>query len=185
MSKEYDNYLIEHRGNVERGYLWLKENLPELFDCLDRDIVNTIEMNCVYMHDLSKRDKDEYCAYDDYFYCKDNISDLEKNIIQQDFNVAWLHHIHKNPHHWQYWILNNDDPELGEMILSIPYEYIIEMICDWWSFSWKTGNLSEIFNWYNNHKDYIKMNSESRKIVEDILNKIKNKLVTSDNIENM
>ncbi len=45
---------------------------------------------------------------------------------------------------------------------------ILEMICDWWSFSWKTGNLYEIFNWYDAHKDYIKMHPKSRKKVETI-----------------
>ena len=35
-----------------------------------------------------------------------------------------------------------------ETILEMPYDYIIEMICDWWSFSWQSGNLYEIFKWY-------------------------------------
>ena len=50
------------------------------------------------------------------------------------------------------------------------------MICDWWSFSWRSGNLYEIFDWYSKHRDKIQMNVISRKIVEDILNKIHTKL---------
>nr|DAE02562.1 MAG TPA: hypothetical protein [Siphoviridae sp. ctmYS12] len=30
--------------------------------------------------------------------------------------------------------------------MDMPYNYIIEMICDWWAFSWNKGNLQEIFN---------------------------------------
>ena len=50
------------------------------------------------------------------------------------------------------------------------------MICDWWSFSWRSGNLYEIFDWYAKHRDGIQMNDTSRKIIEDILNKIRTKL---------
>ena len=57
----------------------------------------------------------------------------------------------------------------------MPFEYIIEMICDWWSFSWKSGNMTEIFDWYEKHKD-MKLNPETRKTVKDILAKMKQKL---------
>lgn len=82
----------------------------------------------------------------------------------------------KPPHHWQYWVLINDDPEEGEIVLEMPYCYILEMICDWWSFSWFKGNLLEIFSWYEEHKNYIKLHPNTRKLVEDILSRIQNKL---------
>ena len=78
-------------------------------------------------------------------------------------------HIHENPHHWQHWVLNNDEPEEGEVILEMDYIYIIEMICDWWAFSWQKGDLSEIFSWYDKHQKYIKLAPNTRKTVEDIL----------------
>ena len=62
----------------------------------------------------------------------------------------------------------------------MPYNYIVEMICDWWSFSWNSGDLYEIFNWYNEHKNYIKLSDKTRKTVEDILSKIKEKLEGND-----
>jgi len=60
--------------------------------------------------------------------------------------------------------------------IQIPKNYIIEMICDWWAFSWTKGNLNEIFNWYDEHKDNMLIHEQSRKDVEDLLNIIKNKL---------
>ena len=54
------------------------------------------------------------------------------------------------------------------------------MICDWWSFSWKTGNLMEIFNYYEQHKDKIKMNEFSRRHLEDILKQMREKLEASN-----
>jgi hypothetical protein len=50
------------------------------------------------------------------------------------------------------------------------------MICDWWAFSWSKGNLNEIFPWYEQRKNYIKLHPNSRKILESILGQIKIKL---------
>lgn len=168
MSAKYDEYIIEHKSNVIKAYDWLCKNLPEIFP--DEAVKSMVEWQCINAHDQSKYDKEEYDAYDKYFYGNRSYE------VVQNFNYAWLQHIHKNPHHWQHWILINDDSELGIVALEIPLNYIIEMICDWWSFSWRSGDLYEIFDWYAKHRDGIQMNNTSRKIVEDILNKIRTKL---------
>ena len=54
------------------------------------------------------------------------------------------------------------------------------MICDWWSFSWIKGDLYEIFEWYNRHKNYMKINHNSKEEIEDILGKIYEKLTKID-----
>lgn len=165
MSYKYDQYLAQHKANVEKGFRWLQRNLPELTEG------SGAEHNIIFVHDQSKKNPDEYDAYDRYFYGGNRSYSVVKN-----FRKAWLLHIHRNPHHWQYWVLINDDPEEGEICLEMPYEYIIEMFCDWWSFSWQKGNLFEIFVWYNEHGDYIKLHPDTRKIVEDILNRIRERL---------
>lgn len=115
--------------------------------------------------------------YDAYFY-----GGNRSYQVVRDYEYAWLLHIHRNPHHWQYYILHHDDPEEEETMLDMPYEYILEMICDWWSFSWSKENLYEIFNWYAEHKDYMKLSDKTRKTVEDILGKMRDKL-DEDNIQ--
>ena len=55
----------------------------------------------------------------------------------------------------------------------MPKVYILEMIADWWSFSWKSDNLEEIFDWYDKHKDKMLLHEKTRKLVEDILEAIK------------
>ena len=164
MSERYDNYIQEHKSNVIKGYNWLKGKLPDIFD---EDVLNECEHNIIYGHDASKTNPDEYNAYDAYFYG----GNRSFEVVDQ-FNRAWLLHIHRNPHHWQYWILRNDNPDEGEILIDMPDCYIIEMICDWWSFSWKQENLYEIFKWYEERKDYIKLSDYTRKKVEDILNKM-------------
>lgn len=167
MSKQYDQYLSTHITNVKKGYEWIKENLPEL---IAADKITDYDL-LIGLHDFSKTDVAEYGPYDAYFYGEEKTP----NVIE-DFNKAWLMHIHRNPHHWQHWILINDDPNEGEIIIEMPYHFIIEMICDWWSFSWSKGNLEEIFNWYESRKEYIKLHNNTRAIVEEILNMIREKI---------
>ena len=54
--------------------------------------------------------------------------------------------------------------------------YIIEMICDWWAFSWASNNLYEIFNWYKEHRDKQLMSLNKRMIVDTILDMMKEEL---------
>ena len=164
MSIQYDRYLESHIESVKQGFEWLRENLPDLIKDPRID-------ECVHFHDHTKTYPDEYEAYDAYFYGKN-----KSYKVVQDFREAWLMHIHRSPHHWQYWVLINDEPNEGMIVLDMPYHNIIEMICDWWSFSWRKGDLTEIFKWYDEHKDYIKLSDATRKKVEDILGKIKEKL---------
>lgn len=167
MSWQYDNYIDQHCDNVLKGFDWLKENLSELFVNYN---IGEIEWT-IWAHDESKKSSEEYDAYDKYFY-----GNNKSYAVVQDFNRAWLHHIHNNPHHWQYWILINDDPDSGSIVLDMPYKYIVEMICDWWAFSWTKGNLYEIFDWYDGRKHYIQLSPKTRKTVESILDKIRAKL---------
>lgn len=167
MSRDYDNYLQEHIENVQKGFRWMQEHLPSLI--LDEFDYS----NILYHHDNSKRQQKEYSAYDAYFYGRN-----KSYQVVEDYKYAWLHHIHNNPHHWQYWVLINDED--GTVALDMPYNYIIEMICDWWSFSWKSGNLRGIFSWYDEHKNNMILSDETRKTVDDILNKIEQYLNEQD-----
>lgn len=170
MSIEYDQYLNQHITNVDRAFVWLRFNLPEVADAADLTL-----SSFGYNHDSSKYSWEEYDAYDAYFYRPEKTKEVKDN-----FNKAWLHHIHVNPHHWQHWVLVNDDPNEGTIALDIPYKYVIEMICDWWSFSWANGNLYEIFDWYGSHKDHMILSKNTRDLVEDILSNIKTKLDAED-----
>lgn len=158
MSTEYSNYIMEHVANVEKAYIWLRE----------KEIISDELTTQINWHDVSKYLKDEYDAYDNYFYGKKT----EK--VKTEFNYAWLHHIHNNPHHWQHWVLVNDED--GTHALEMPREYVIEMICDWWAFSHKSGNLYEIFDWYKSHKENMILHEKTKKLIEEILDKIRQEL---------
>ena len=166
MSKQYDEYIEKHVANVKKGFEWLRENLPHLFSGVNMDEMSDI----IRAHDISKYTIEEYDAYDAYFYGKKHT----KKVLE-DFDKAWLHHIHHNKHHWQHWILVEDDAKDGMKILDMPYVHVIEMICDWWAFSWMKGELNEIFSWYAEHNN-IKFSEKTRAIVERILDQMKEKI---------
>jgi hypothetical protein len=163
MSTKYNNYIIEHVDNVKNAYFWLRDH--NIIDLKEASAEFLEQLN---LHDLSKYSSEEYSAYDDYFYG----TKTEK--VKKDFDYAWLHHIHENPHHWQHWVLANDDE--GSYALEMPKEFVYEMICDWWSFSHKTGNLYEIFDWYKAHTKKMILHEKTKKLVEEILDKIKKEL---------
>lgn len=162
--EEYNEYLEQHIGGVKKAFNWLIDN-----DILSVDDVTAAKAyKNINGHDGTKYSQEEYVQYAKYFY-GEQTEDVVKN-----FNYSWLHHIHTNPHHWQHWVLINDDD--GTVALDMPKEYIIEMICDWWAFSWKSGNLYEIFDWYDKHKDKIMISDKSSEIVDTLLQSIHNKL---------
>lgn len=151
-NSQYDEYLTGHISNVQKAYEYLKENILA---------INNKEIDeIISHHDASKYSEEEYDAYANYFYGDKN---------QEEFDKAWLHHQKANPHHWQYWVLINDED--GTYATPMDYKYIIEMICDWWSFSWSKNKLDEIFNWYKNQDNMI-LHDNTRKIVDNILNLI-------------
>ena len=177
MSIEYNDYIRTHCMNVSNGLQWMIDCLP-LKDLGYSDMDISWAVNHATMHDASKWSKEEYDPYDAYFY-----GGNRSNKVVSDFNYAWLRHIHHNPHHWQYWVLVNDDKENGSKALEIPGCYILEMLADWWSFSWKNDDLYEIFDWYDKHADYIQLHKLARARVEDTLNVLREKLDENDILE--
>lgn len=159
---EYEDYILTHVNDVVRAYYWLLSKFPNLFLGLDIDAL-TMQ---VESHDSSKWGTDEFYPYAEYFY-----GDSKTDRVKDAFNEAWLHHLHNNPHHWQHWVLINDDD--GTQALPMPITDIIEMICDHWSFSWKTGNLYEIFKWYDEHKATMILHDDTREFYESTLDMIK------------
>ena len=171
MLTKYYEYLESHIKGVKKAFEWLLENIPSICDEYDADELQDL----IRSHDRSKYQDAELYAYANYFYGEKTAE------VKKDFDYAWLHHQHNNPHHWQHWLLQNDED--GLKILEMPQQYLIEMICDWWAFSWVKGDLFEIFNWYEQNKKKIKLHETSRKFVEDTLDKIKKTLIETQDTD--
>lgn len=177
MSQQYDEYLHEHISNVRKALEWMIDHniVPAFVEINDGSSIaypcQVSVLGNAEDHDKSKFDDAEYGAYDDYFYGKEGKDEDDISVIDSAFDYAWLHHIHHNPHHWQYWVLVNDDDGKPKP-LEMPRIYVIEMIADWMSFSFKSGNLTEIFDWYDAHSEKMILHPNTRKLVEGMLNQM-------------
>ena len=150
MSKQYDEYLYNHIHAVKACMLMLHEEY-ELID-----------------HDISKYSEDEYYAYDNYFYPAENgIDDSDKEFTEKLFEYAWLHHQNTNRHHWQYWVLINDED--GIKPLNMPYVDVCEMVADWGSFAYQKKDGDELLKWYELHKEKMILHERTRKDVEELV----------------
>lgn len=167
MSKEYDDYLKSHIDAVRNAVDWMVENnVGDVRNLLGGLVAARLVSNA-RAHDESKFLIEEYGPYDAYFYGGRD---------EGAFDVAWLHHIHNNPHHWQHWLLFEDENDGKPKPLEMPKVYALEMVADWWSFSWRSGNLREVFGWYDEHKVRIVLHPCTRKYVESVLDEIGEKL---------
>ena len=82
-------------------------------------------------HDLSKFNPKEFLPYTKKFFLDRKIDSID----EMKWKFAWLHHQHKNKHHWEYWVV---DPN-QKLALPMPRKYLLEMVCDWRSFSRRWG----------------------------------------------
>ncbi len=162
LSLQYDEYLRTHLENVRNALNWMYEH--NIYEEADISLLGL-------KHDASKFTAEEYPAYDWYFYGNDDKTQEE---INKAFDYAWIHHIHNNQHHWQHWLLLNDDG--SSMALEMPARYVYEMIADWWSFSWKNDNLYEVFDFYESHRPKMILNANTAVLIEETLSKIREAL---------
>ena len=133
------------------------------------------------MHDLSKLRPSEFIPYANFFYGKkeDDISTKRDDTGYYKptdtgdaaFDYAWLLHQKRNKHHWQWWVLPEDDG--GVKVLEMAPKYRLEMLCDWIGagkaqgyFSPEEDPLRETRNWYKKNKDKMQLHPNTREWLE-------------------
>ena len=128
------------------------------------------------MHDISKFYPSEFIPYARYFYGEyqtseeifNNLPDggfpLSKEVVKRQFDFAWLKHQKRNPHHWQWWLLQNDTD--GFVALDMSDVYIKEMICDWIGAGKAITGKREYKEWYEKNKDKMIFSAGTKAKVE-------------------
>ena len=107
-------------------------------------------------HDDSKFSEEEFEPYAQRWF-----GDKKKTPEYED---AWVHHYMHNEHHPEFW--------LGE---DMPYIYILEMICDWGSFSIEKEDFKELSDFYYNKAENDpekNLSDATKEIIHDLLIKI-------------
>lgn len=97
-------------------------------------------------HDQSKFSPTEFGPYALHF-CGGGAPDL--------FAVAWLHHIHKNAHHWEHWLFPGNFTPKGSNVengaVEMPEHFVLEMVADW-------SGAGVVYTGTDDMSDWLKMN---------------------------
>jgi hypothetical protein len=127
-------------------------------------------------HDWSKFFPSEWMPYASYFYGeppartqsgRPNHELTEFQWRQESrarFNRAWLLHQHRNDHHWQHWVLRNDDGTTE--CLEMPSHVAKEMLADWMGAGRAITGKWECAEWYAKNRDKIQLHPETRAFIE-------------------
>ncbi len=137
------------------------------------------------VHDLSKLLPGEFIPYARHFYGSDshhkNGNRAPKGMqTGRDetgyykagdtgdlaFDFAWLLHQKRNRHHWQWWVLPEDDG--GIKVLDMPLRYRREMLADWRGAGRALGT-PNTWAWYAKNKDKMRLHPNTRYWIEAVL----------------
>jgi len=116
--------------------------------------VGNIPLWRLIVHDFSKFSLSEFFAYQKRF----TFNDCPK----EEWDRAWLHHIHKNPHHWDHWILNGKP-------LAMPETYIREMVADWLAASRSYAGSWDIQSWLDKELQKMNLHPTTKQILKGTL----------------
>ena len=122
------------------------------------------------VHDWSKFLPSEWIPYVNHFYgegkSREDAGEYydAANTGSDTFDYAWLYHQHRNKHHWQYWMLPQDDDE--DKLLQMPDKYRREMLADWRGAGRAITGIDNTPRWYLNHKDKMQLHSDTRAWIE-------------------
>ena len=115
------------------------------------------------VHDWSKLTPVEWRPYVLSFYGPWKYSERPPEVVAA-FDRAWLHHQHANPHHWQHWVLREDDGAVK--LLPVPDDLLREMLADWAGAGRAITGKWGAAEWYAKNKDKILMDRDTKFLLE-------------------
>jgi hypothetical protein len=145
---KYMRYLLAHKYHVYTAGRALKVPLRQLI-----------------IHDWSKFLPNEFFPYAEHFYGVDRGEASRKS--SASFRQAWLYHVHKNPHHWNHWVIINNEGKPFTYI--IPEKYLREMVADWLGANMSIRGYYGYVEWLEANKNKIVMHPESRIALDELL----------------
>lgn len=129
------------------------------------------------IHDWSKFLPSEWLGYARYFYGHyPSLAEipgdwrfrvLSREDVERQFDIAWLHHQHRNKHHWQRWLLTLDSARSdGKLFpLPMPDRYRREMLADWRGAGRAYGNPNTA-EWYMQNRNQMQLHDDTRLWIE-------------------
>jgi hypothetical protein len=112
-------------------------------------------------HDLSKFRPSEFGPYARFFQGEKTAES------QAAFDFAWLLHQKRNPHHWQWWLLTQDED--APIVFEMDEKERLEMLCDWLGAGRAYNPKPDTPGWYAAHKDTMALGPQTREFIESAL----------------
>jgi hypothetical protein len=125
------------------------------------------------IHDWSKLLPSEWFPYTMKFYgnwgTAESLDDADRIqvAVNRAFDMAWLRHQHRNPHHWQHWVLREDDGDT--QALRMPDVFVREMVADWMGAGRARAGQWESGKWYDANAHRIVLHPDVRALVERLI----------------
>lgn len=127
------------------------------------------------VHDLSKLRPSEFIPYARHFHGpgaggikegRDKTGYYKPTDTgDKAFDFAWLLHQKRNKHHWQWWVLPED--EGGLKVLEMPQKYRLEMLADWRGAGLAQGT-PDTKAWYLANRDKMSLDPTTRSWLEGL-----------------
>lgn len=151
---QYLSYVLRHKWHVLLAGLELRVPLWRLL-----------------LHDWTKFLPREWVAYRNWFYGgwrQDHYTGESEAPagLKEAYDCAWCHHVHKNDHHWQFWIMTFDQG--GRHILPMSDVARREMLADWKGAGRALGK-PDTRAWYLANRENIVLHPETRAWIEQAL----------------
>jgi hypothetical protein len=129
-------------------------------------------------HDWSKFLPSEWIPYARFFYEPDGTKKTRRDSTgyykptdtgDKAFDFAWLLHQKRNRHHWQWWILPEDNG--GIKVLEMHKDDALEMYCDWIGAGRAQGvvDWQNPKRWYDLNKHKMQLHPETQAYVESLM----------------
>ena len=119
-------------------------------------------------HDVSKFSPVEF--FESVKYYDGKMSPIVKCKLENEVSLAWLHHKGRNKHHYEYW---QDDFDHGTNHLHMPYEYAMEMICDYLAaghtYVKKEFSYKGEYEWWLEKQKIAAMDERTKRFVDSML----------------
>jgi hypothetical protein len=124
------------------------------------------------IHDLSKFRPDEWGPYAEWFYGEypQGRNEIKRGLPPQNTTIKWwtstMKHYHRNPHHWQHWLLFRED---GLKAMPIPIPVLKEMLADWYGVAVALGAVDgwkSAYDWWQLHQSDMFMYPDSKQWIE-------------------
>ena len=127
------------------------------------------------VHDLSKLLPSEWLPrievlrqYDSGKAIFDVALEFDPDKFDDEMKYCWLLHYRRNKHHWQWWVTILDSGRLK--VFPMEDKYRKEMLADWIAVS-ERPDRQDIVPWYEQNKNNMVLNPETREWLEKELEK--------------